>query len=53
MKVTHCQFKIKINQHRPEAHEQMLAQYAQGGESMQGLARWMQRLGLPKVKSNE
>ena len=50
MRVTHCQFKIKINQHRPEAHEKMLDQYAHGSESMQGLARWMERLGLPKVK---
>lgn len=50
MKVTHCQFKIKLNQHRPEAHDKMLSQYAQGDESMQGLAQWMKRLGLPRAK---
>jgi len=49
MRVTHCQFKIKINQHRPEAHEKMHEQYVKGNESMQGLARWMERLGLPKA----
>jgi transcriptional regulator len=50
MNVTHCQFKIKLNQHRPEAHEKMLEQYQSGTESSRGLALWMQRLGLPKAE---
>jgi len=46
MKVDHRQLKMKLNQHRPEAHQAMFEQYSQGGESMQSLARWMQRLGM-------
>jgi transcriptional regulator len=46
MKVKHYQFKMKLNQHRPEAHEKMHAQYASGNASEQGLALWMERLGM-------
>jgi transcriptional regulator len=38
--------KIKLNQHRPEAHAQMRARYGRGSESERGLEVWMARLGL-------
>ncbi len=47
--VTALQCKIKLNQHRPEAHHAMRQGYAAGGEDEQALGRWMDRLGLPKA----
>lgn len=44
VRVLEC--KVKINQHRPEAHAAMHATYAAGTPDMQGLARWMEALGL-------
>jgi transcriptional regulator len=38
--------KIKINQHRPEAHVAMHAAYSQGREQEQALAQWMLDLGM-------
>jgi transcriptional regulator len=38
--------KLKINQHRPEAHARMQAMYACGNEGERQLAAWMQRLGM-------
>ncbi|MBN9407607.1 MAG: FMN-binding negative transcriptional regulator [Burkholderiales bacterium] len=38
--------KLKLNQHRPEAHAAMQAAYAAGHENAQALARWMTRLGM-------
>ena len=46
LRVTDLQCKLKLNQHRPEAHGRMRAGYAAGGENEQALARWMDRLGL-------
>ena len=46
LKVLELQCKIKLNQHRTEAHAAMRALYAQGGENEQALAGWMDRLGL-------
>ncbi|OYY93126.1 MAG: transcriptional regulator [Polaromonas sp. 28-63-22] len=46
LKVLELQCKVKLNQHRPEAHAAMRALYAQGGENEQGLARWMDQLGI-------
>ena len=46
MRVDHRQLKMKLNQHRPEAHQAMFAQYEKGDENAQSLARWMRRLGL-------
>lgn len=40
----HC--KIKINQHRPEAHGRMRADYAAGDDNARALGVWMDRLGL-------
>ncbi len=44
LKVTLLECKIKINQHRPEAYEKMLALYEQGNPDEQALARWMREL---------
>lgn len=38
--------KLKLNQHRPEAHARMREAYAGGGTMEQELADWMQRLGM-------
>ena len=46
LKVLELQCKVKLNQHRPEAHAAMRALYAQGGENEQALAGWMDRLGI-------
>ena len=45
LKVTALQCKVKLNQHRPEAHTAMHAAYAAGSEDERALASWMQRLG--------
>lgn len=46
LRVTALQCKLKLNQHRPEAHAAMRAGYAAGSADEQGLAAWMDRLGL-------
>jgi transcriptional regulator len=46
LRVTDLQCKIKINQHRPEAHAAMRAAYAAGDDNARGLGAWMDRLGL-------
>jgi transcriptional regulator len=46
LQVIEMQCKLKLNQHRPEAHTAMRAMYAQGGEDEQALGQWMDRLGL-------
>lgn len=46
LRVTALQCKIKLNQHRPEAHAAMRQTYAAGGADEQALAAWMDRLGL-------
>lgn len=44
--VTGLQCKLKLNQHRPEAHAAMKAAYAAGNENERALAAWMDKLGL-------
>jgi transcriptional regulator len=44
--VTQIDCKLKLNQHRPEAHAVMRAAYGQGNEDEQALGRWMDKLGL-------
>ena len=44
--VTSMQCKLKLNQHRPEAHAAMHAAYSNGSENEQALALWMKRLNL-------
>lgn len=46
LRVSDLQCKLKLNQHRPEAHAAMKAAYAAGGEDAQALATWMDKLGL-------
>jgi transcriptional regulator len=38
--------KLKLNQHRREAHARMLAAYRADGEDGKRLAAWMERLGM-------
>lgn len=44
--VTALQCKIKLNQHRPEAHAAMHQSLKKGGENEQAMALWMEKLGL-------
>jgi transcriptional regulator len=46
LRVTEVQCKLKLNQHRPEAHAATHAAYSAGGEEERALADWMQRLGM-------
>ncbi|MET0540197.1 MAG: FMN-binding negative transcriptional regulator [Variovorax sp.] len=46
LKVVAWQCKIKLNQHRREAHAAMYAAYSQGSPDEQALAAWMRRLGM-------
>lgn len=46
LRVTDLQCKLKLNQHRKEAHEKMRAAYAAGGENERALGVWMDRLGI-------
>ncbi len=46
LRVTALQCKLKLNQHRPEAHAAMKAMYAAGSEAERALAAWMDRLDL-------
>ena len=46
LQVTDVRCKLKINQHRPEAHAAMKAIYASGNENERALARWMDQLGM-------
>ncbi|MBI2747613.1 MAG: FMN-binding negative transcriptional regulator [Burkholderiales bacterium] len=46
LRVTKLQCKLKLNQHRPEAHAAMKAAYAEGNANERELAAWMERLGL-------
>ncbi len=46
LQVIDLQCKLKINQHRPEAHLEMRKVYAAGGENEQALGHWMDKLGL-------
>lgn len=44
--VNELQCKLKLNQHRPEAHARMREIYAAGNESARALVGWMDRLGM-------
>ena len=46
LEIIKLQCKLKVNQHRPEAHARMLEVYDAGGPGEQGLAHWMRKLGL-------
>ena len=49
LKVLDMQCKIKINQHRPEAHAAMNAAYAAGNDNERALAQWMDKLKLSRL----
>jgi transcriptional regulator len=44
--VTELQCKLKLNQHRPEAHAAMRGAYAGGNDGERELVQWMDRLNL-------
>jgi len=46
LEIIGLQCKIKVNQHRPEAHARMLEVYDAGGPGEQAMAAWMRYLGL-------
>lgn len=46
LQVTELQCKLKLNQHRREAHAAMKAAYAGGNDNERSLAAWMDRLNL-------
>lgn len=46
LQVTDLQCKLKLNQHRREAHAAMKAAYAGGNDNQRSLAAWMDRLNL-------
>lgn len=46
LEVTSLECKLKLNQHRPEAHAAMRMAYAAGSPDERSLARWMDRLGM-------
>ena len=46
LQVTDLQCKLKLNQHRREAHAAMKAAYAVGNENERALAAWMDKLNL-------
>ena len=46
LRILELQCKLKLNQHRPEAHAAMKAAYGAGNDSERALAAWMEKLGL-------
>lgn len=53
LRVTELTCKLKLNQHRPEAHAAMHRLYARGSEQERALANWMRRLGMVTVESGD
>lgn len=51
--VTRLECKLKLNQHRPEAHASMREGYAAGGENQRELGAWMDRLGLGRPEDSQ
>ena len=45
LRVTQLQCKLKLNQYRPESHNDMKSLYEAGNERERALARWMDRIG--------
>ena len=46
LQVTALQCKLKLNQHRKEAHAKMRAGYAAGNDNERALGAWMDKLGI-------
>ena len=49
LRVTAFECKLKLNQHRPEAHDATLRMYESGSSHQRTLAEWMVRLKSSKV----
>ncbi len=49
MRVTAFECKLKLNQHRPEAHDATLRMYESGSSHQRTLAEWMVRLKSSKA----
>lgn len=52
LRVTAFECKLKLNQHRPEAHNATLRLYESGSSHQRTLAEWMRRLKDDKQKRN-
>jgi transcriptional regulator len=52
LRVTAFECKLKLNQHRPEAHEATVNMYASGSEDQRILAEWMHRLKAEKASGS-
>ncbi|MDH4479533.1 MAG: FMN-binding negative transcriptional regulator [Rhodoferax sp.] len=46
LKIISLQCKVKVNQHRPEAHARMLEIYDSGSADERALGQWMRQMGL-------
>ncbi len=46
LKIIELQCKVKVNQHRPEAHARMLEIYDAGSPDEKALGQWMRQMGL-------
>jgi transcriptional regulator len=46
LNIISLQCKVKVNQHRPEAHVRMLEIYDAGTPDEQALGQWMRQMGL-------
>jgi transcriptional regulator len=46
LKIISLQCKVKVNQHRPEAHARMLEIYDAGSSDEKALGQWMRQMGL-------
>ncbi|RYY72518.1 MAG: FMN-binding negative transcriptional regulator, partial [Comamonadaceae bacterium] len=46
LEVTQWACKLKLNQHRREAHAAMRAAYAAGDDDQRALGAWMDKLGM-------
>jgi transcriptional regulator len=44
LRVTQVQCQLKLNQHRPEAHDATVAVYSRGDDNQRALAAWMEKL---------
>ena len=49
LEVLQIECKVKINQHRPEAHAKMLEMYSHGNSQEQALAEWMRFLSKNSI----
>jgi len=53
LQVSDLQCKVKLNQHRSEAHAAMKAMYAAGTPDEQALAVWMDKLGMNRPMTDK